>query len=258
MRVMLKVAYDGTNYCGWQLQPNAVTIEGVLNKALTELLGEEIQVIGTSRTDAGVHALGNVAVFDTDTRIPAEKICLALNARLPEDIVVQESLQVPEDFYPRKCVSKKTYEYKILSRSRPLPLLRFCACYTRQCFDVEKMNQAGQLLVGEHDFRGFCSIKTQAMTTVRTIHSLQVREEKLQQGGSLITLQVTGSGFLYNMVRIIAGTLMEAGNGRKGLENIEKALVTGERTLAGPTAPACGLTLVEIQFENSDKMEALK
>lgn len=258
MRVMLRVAYDGTNYCGWQLQPNAVTIEGELNKALTELLGEEIQVTGTSRTDAGVHALGNAAVFDTVTRIPAEKICLALNARLPKDIVVQESSQVPDDFHPRRCVSKKIYEYKILSRNRPLPLLRFCSYYTRQGFDVEKMQAAGQLFVGEHDFRGFCSIKTQTLTTVRRIHDLQVQEEKLPQGGSLITIQVSGSGFLYNMVRIIAGTLMEAGSDRRSMETIEKALITGERTLAGPTAPACGLTLVEIQFENSGKTEVLK
>lgn len=254
MRVMLKVAYDGTNYCGWQLQPNAVTIEGVLNRELTGLLAQPVHVIGTSRTDAGVHALGNVAVFDMDEticRIPAEKIAPALNSRLPEDIVVQESGQVPDDFHPRKCVSAKTYEYHILSRTKPLPLMRLDSHYTWNVLDVGKMQKAADLLVGEHDFRGFCSIRTQAETTVRTIHSIEVKEQPLAMGGSYITIRVTGSGFLYNMVRIIAGTLMEAGMGKRDLETIKRAVETGERTLAGPTAPARGLTLAQIRFEEA-------
>lgn len=256
MRVMLKVAYDGTNYCGWQLQPNAVTIEGVLNKQLTGLLMQPVQVIGTSRTDAGVHALGNVAVFDMDEsicRIPAEKIAPALNSRLPEDIVVQESVQVPDGFHPRKCVSAKTYEYHILSRTKPLPLMRFDSHYTWNVFDVEKMQKAAELLVGEHDFKGFCSVRTQAETTVRRIYSIEVKEQLLTVGGSYITIRVNGNGFLYNMVRIIAGTLMEAGMGKRAPETIKRAVETGERTLAGPTAPARGLTLVEIRFEEAIK-----
>lgn len=248
MRVMIRVAYDGTAYCGWQVQPEAVTIEGMLNKALSELLSEDIHVIGTSRTDSGVHALGNVAVFDTSTRIPAEKICLALNARLPEDIVVQESVQVSDDFHPRKCVSEKTYEYKILSRQRQLPLLRYNTYYTRYPLDIALMQAAGDILVGEHDFKGFCSIKTQAETTVRTIYSLKVSQEQLACGGSIYTIRVTGSGFLYNMVRIIAGTLLEAGTGKRSLEEIRRAVETGERRCAGPTAPPQGLTLVGIKF----------
>jgi tRNA pseudouridine38-40 synthase len=250
---MLRVAYDGTNYCGWQLQPNAVTIEGILNQALTELLQTPIRVIGTSRTDAGVHALGNAAVFDTDTRIPPEKICMALNARLPEDIVVQSSEQVPDDFHPRRCVSEKTYEYQILSRKRPLPSMRHHTHYTWNTFDVEKMREAAGILVGEHDFKGFCSIKTQAESTVRTIYSITVEERELQAGGSLISIRVTGSGFLYNMVRIIAGTLMEAGMGKRSMQTIREAVETGERTLAGPTAPAKGLTLIGIKFEGLEK-----
>lgn len=254
MRVMLRVAYDGTNYCGWQLQPNAVTIEGVLNQQLTALLMQEIHVIGTSRTDAGVHALGNVAVFDMDERvcrIPPEKIAPALNAGLPDDIVVQESMRVFDDFHPRKCVSRKTYEYHILSRKAPLPLMRFDSHYTWNTFDVSKMQRAADLLVGEHDFKGFCSIRTSAQTTVRTIYSITVEEQPLAVGGSLITIRVTGSGFLYNMVRIIAGTLMEAGMDKRSTETIKRAVQTGERTLAGPTAPARGLTLAEIRFEEA-------
>ena len=123
-RVMLRVAYDGTDYCGWQLQPGKPTIESVLNEALTALLGKKITVIGASRTDSGVHSLGNVAVFDTDTRIPAEKICYALNQRLPDDIVIQESGEVSPDFHPRYCDSRKTYEYRILNRTFPLPTER--------------------------------------------------------------------------------------------------------------------------------------
>lgn len=256
MRVMIRVAYDGTNYCGWQLQPNAVTIEGVLNEKLSQLLSQPIRVIGTSRTDAGVHALGNVAVFDVDenlSRIPAAKIAPALNTRLPQDIVVQESCQVAEDFHPRKCVSGKTYEYHILSRQMPLPLMRFDSHYTWNTYDLEKMRQAAQVLVGEHDFKGFCSIKTQAETTVRTIYSIEVEEEKLVVGGSYFTIRVKGNGFLYNMVRIIAGTLMEAGMGKRSVETIQKAVETGERTLAGPTAPARGLTLAAIEFEEAMK-----
>ncbi len=248
MRVMLRVAYDGTNYCGWQIQPNAVTVEGELDKALSDLFKEDIHVIGASRTDSGVHALGNVAVFDTATRIPAEKICMALNARLPEDIVVQSSVQVEEDFHPRKCVSEKTYEYKILCRRIPLPSYRFHTHFLRTCPDVDKMRHAAECLVGEYDFKGFCSIKTQAESTVRTIYSIDVLEERLPEEGTLITIRVTGNGFLYNMVRIIAGTLIEAGFNKRTSDTIKQAIETGERTLAGPTAPAKGLTLVEIRY----------
>ena len=249
MRVMLRVAYDGTNYCGWQIQPEALTIEGELDKALTDLLNEEIHVIGASRTDSGVHALDNVAVFDTETRIPPEKICPALNARLPEDIVVQSSVQVADDFHPRKCVNAKTYEYKLLCREKPLPLYRFNTHFLRKCPDVELMRSAAKVLVGEHDFRGFCSIKTQAESTIRNVHSVEVIDENLSEGGVLLTIRVTGGGFLYNMVRIIAGTLIEAGYKKRDIDTIKRAVETGERTLAGPTAPAKGLTLVKIQFE---------
>ncbi len=148
MRVKLIVAYDGTRYHGWQLQPNNVTIESVLNQALSELLGEEIFVTGASRTDAGVHSRGNVAVFDTDTKIPAEKISYALNQRLPEDIVVQDSCEVPKDFHPRRINSKKTYEYRILNRKFPDPARRLDTYFYHHSLDVEKMREASFYLVG--------------------------------------------------------------------------------------------------------------
>lgn len=242
-RVKLVVAYDGTAYHGWQLQPGAPTIEGELNKALSELLREEIQVIGASRTDSGVHALCNVAVFDTDARIPAEKISYALNQRLPEDIRIQESAEVPADFHPRRCSSKKTYEYRILNTPFPLPTRRLYAHYTYVPLDVDRMRKAAEYLVGEHDFKSFCSVNSSAETTIRTIYELTVEKQQDE-----IVIRVSGNGFLYNMVRIIAGTLMEAGRGNIEPEQIIAILKARDRQAAGPTAPACGLMLVKYDF----------
>lgn len=248
-RIMLVVAYEGTNYCGWQVQPNGVTIEGVLNKKLSELLGESVLVTGASRTDSGVHSYGNVAVFDTDTRIPAEKIAYAVNQRLPDDIVVQCSLEVVSDFHPRHCNSRKTYEYRILNRKMPLPMLRRDTYFYHYPLDVSAMQQAADVLVGEHDFKSFCSTATTAETTVRTIYSLDVTRE-----GELITIRVTGSGFLYNMVRIIAGTLIQIGAGIRKPEEIRAMLAACDRSAAGPTAPAHGLTMIGIEYENVENI----
>lgn len=243
-RIKLVIAYDGTRYCGWQLQPGQPTIEGELNRALSDLLGEEIIVIGASRTDSGVHALGNVAVFDTESAIPAEKICRALNVRLPEDIRVQSSTEVSPDFHPRRCVSRKTYEYRILNRKIALPTERLYTTFVYYELDLKRMQEAAGYLIGEHDFKSFCSVKTQAIDTVRTIYQLDVN--KL---GDIITISVTGSGFLYNMIRIIAGTLIEIGRGAYPPERIKEMLEGLDRSLAGPTALAEGLTLMEIQYE---------
>lgn len=240
------VAYDGTNYHGWQLQPESITIEGVLNEALSSLFREEIQVIGASRTDAGVHAYGNVAVFDTTARIPAEKLPYALNRRLPEDIRIQRAVQVAEDFHPRRCESRKTYEYRILNTQFPLPQKRLYAHWTYYDLDVERMRQAAERLVGEHDFKSFCSVNTQAESTVRTIYELNVYRE--ENSPEEIVIRVTGSGFLYNMVRIIAGTLIEAGRGRLEPDDVGRMLEAKDRQAGGPTAPAKGLTLVEYRL----------
>lgn len=248
-RIKLIVAYDGTAYCGWQVQNNGITIEGVLNRTLSQLTGEEIQVIGASRTDSGVHALGNVAVFDTESRIPAEKFSFALNARLPEDIRIQNSCEVEADFHPRKCVSTKVYEYRILNRKFELPCERFTSYFYHRPLNVEAMRQAASYLVGEHDFKSFCSIHTQALTTVRTIYSIDV-----DKSGDFITICVKGSGFLYNMVRIIAGTLIQAGIGAIAPEEVEKMLLAKDRQAACQTAPARGLRLVEIQYESLERV----
>ena len=243
-RIMLIVAYEGTNYCGWQVQPNGVTVEGVLNEKLSELLGESIVVTGASRTDSGVHSYGNVAIFDTETRIPPEKISYALNQRLPDDIVIQQSGEVRSDFHPRHCNSKKTYEYRILNRRFPIPMLRRDTYFYHYPLDVAKMQQAADYLLGEHDFQSFCSPATSAKTTVRMIFSLDVITQ-----GAIIAIRVTGNGFLYNMVRIIAGTLIEVGSGAREPEQMSEILAASDRSAAGPTAPAHGLTMIGIEYE---------
>lgn len=258
-RILLRVAYDGTNYHGWQVQPNAKTIEGELNRVLTQLTGEKIQVTGASRTDAGVHALGNVAVFDTASKIPAEKFSYALNQRLPEDIVIQSSLQVADDFHPRHCDCCKTYEYDILNRTFPLPAYRNTAYFLYGDLDLDAMRRACQAFPGEHDFASFCAAGAQVQTTVRTIYSLEVLEQPLAVTGRgvssqrlperLLTIRVRGNGFLYNMVRIIAGTLVEVGRGHIRPEEVEGIIDACDRAKAGPTAPARGLRLVEIKYD---------
>lgn len=243
-RIKLVVAYDGTNYCGWQIQPNGVTIEQKLNEALSGLLGVDTKVTGASRTDAGVHSLGNVCVFDTDSRMPAEKFSYALNSRLPEDIVVQASCEVSADFHPRFSKSQKTYEYRILNRTFRMPQRRLDTYFYYHPLDEGRMQKAADYLIGEHDFKSFCSIHSQAETTVRRIDSCTVKRD-----GDLVTIRITGNGFLYNMVRIIAGTLIRVGGGELQPEQIPEILAAKDRAAAGPTAPAHGLTMIGIEYE---------
>lgn len=243
-RVKMVLAYDGTNYCGWQLQSNGITIEAVLGSALSELLREPIVVIGASRTDSGVHAEGNVAVFDMENRMPADKICFALNQRLPEDIRVLSSEEVSSCWHPRKQNCVKTYEYRILNRKIAMPTLRLYSHFCYFPLDVNKMRRAASYLLGEHDFKSFCTVRGQAEDTVRTIYRMDVVEER-----GMITIRVSGSGFLYNMVRIIAGTLMKVGMGVYPPEHVKEILRARNRQAAGPTAPARGLTLMGLEYE---------
>lgn len=242
-RFMLTVAYDGTAYAGFQVQKDCPTIEGELNRALSGLLRENIRVIGASRTDAGVHALCNVAVFDSDTTIPAEKLAYALNARLPEDIRIQKSEEAAPDFHPRHCSSRKTYEYRITRGAFPVPVKRLYSCFTYHALNVDAMREAALYLVGEHDFKAFCAAAAVVESTVRTVYAVDVEEQ-----GADVVIRVCGSGFLYNMVRIIAGTLMEVGRGRWHAGKVAEALAACDRKKAGPTAPACGLMLVKYEF----------
>ena len=228
-RIKLTVAYDGTNYHGWQVQPNAVTIEGKLNEAISELTKETIQVIGASRTDAGVHALGNVAVFDTESRIPGGKFSYALNQRLPDDIVIQQSQEVDKDFHPRYCTCEKTYEYVILNRKFPLPEYRNTAFFYYGDLDIKAMQEATKAFLGEHDFAGFCSAGAQVKTTVRTIYELTVEKKD----NDMICIRVRGNGF---------------GKGNIEAKSLENRIAAADRSQAGPTAPARGLKLIRIQY----------
>jgi tRNA pseudouridine38-40 synthase len=249
-RVKMIVAYDGTNYCGWQIQNNGITIEEVLNKALTDLLKEPIIVTGASRTDSGVHAEGNVAVFDTENRMPADKICFALNQRLPDDVRILQSEEVAPDYHPRKQNCVKTYEYKIMNRKIEIPTLRLYSHFCYYSLDVEKMREGGAYLVGEHDFKSFCTARGQAEETVRTIYSLDI-----EKAGDLIIIRVKGSGFLYNMVRIIAGTLMKVGMGDYPPSHVEAIIDARDRNAAGPKAAARGLTLISLDYEKELEKE---
>lgn len=252
-RVMLTVAYDGTNYHGWQIQPNGNSIEEELNRALSDLCGCPITVSGASRTDTGVHALCNMAVFDTNMKMSADKFSYALNTRLPEDIKVLESKEVAPDFHPRYVKTVKTYEYRIYNSKFPNPVNRLYAFHSYLNLDVDKMNRASKYLYGEHDFKSFCSVNAQVESTVRTITGISVSTDKcdnfdIDSDSREIIIRVSGTGFLYNMVRIIAGTLIEVGRGALDVSEIEKILEKKDRNESGPTAPAKGLCLVKYEF----------
>lgn len=279
-RIMLTIAYDGTDYVGWQMQPNGIAVEQVINKALSELLKEDIIIAGASRTDSGVHADGNVAVFDTETRIPADKICFALNQRLPKDIVCTSSCEVKLDFHPRHADCTKTYEYTIYNAVHPDPIKRRYSYFVYVPLDIDAMRQAAEYLKGEHDFASFCSAHAQVKTTVRNIYSLDIIQgDEINQGdGSLIEkgnnedkkeaieidgpqriyvshdikIRISGNGFLYNMVRIIVGTLVKVGYHFYPPEYVKTILDACDRTKAGPKAPAEGLKLVGIEYNPED------
>jgi tRNA pseudouridine38-40 synthase len=242
-RVKLVVAYDGTNYCGWQIQPNGITIEEVLNQKLSKLTGENIRIIGASRTDSGVHARGNVAVFDSNTPIPGERISYALNQLLPEDIIVLSSEEVDLNWHPRYCDCKKTYEYRILNRKLPDPIRRNMTYHVSYDLDLEKMKQAALYLTGTHDYASFCNIRTNVEDTVRTIYSITI-----ERIADEIVIRITGNGFLYNMVRILVGTLVRVGRGFYTPEQVKDILEAKNRQAAGVTAKPQGLVLHEIQY----------
>lgn len=244
MRIKLTVSYDGTNYCGSQVQENGITIEEVLNKELSRFFSQDIKVIGASRTDSGVHALGAVFVFDVETKMPPEKISYAINVSLPPDIVVLDSKEVPKDFHPRFQKTSKTYEYFILNTDFNNPLLRHMSYHYRKYLDDKKMNDGIKYLIGKHDFTSFAAAGSQTRTFVRTIFEAGVKRD-----GDLIQIEITGDGFLYNMVRIIVGTLVEVGNGKREPIDIEKILEGKNRALAGSTAPANGLILRDIKYD---------
>lgn len=253
-RIRLRVAYDGTDYCGWQRQNNGATVEGELQKALDQLFGPGVELTGASRTDAGVHALGNVAVFDVETRIPPEKIAVALNHKLPENIRILESEEVAPDFHPRYAKSEKTYEYTVIQTDIEIPTLARYGYHVYRPLNVEAMQEVAKDLEGTHDFSAFCSARAQVQTKVRTVYEVQVRQEPLTGvKGQKIVIRVRGNGFLYNMVRIITGTLLRVGGGLIKPEQIPEILAAQDRSAAAETAPAHGLKLVKIEYPDYER-----
>lgn len=244
-RILFTIAYDGTNYYGWQKQnaEDQKTVQETFESALSRLFKQRVECIGASRTDRGVHALGQRAVCDVETSIPEERLLLAVNTYLPPDIRVMKAEFVANDFHPRYMAKNKTYEYKIYNNSLRNPLLRNFTEFVYKPLDEALMNEAAKLLLGTHDFKAFCSTGSSAKTTVRTIYSAEVKRNK-----DMVILSINGNGFLYNMVRIIAGTLIYIGMGKLPKEVISKMLETGERKIGGITASPCGLTLLEINY----------
>lgn len=246
MRVFLRVAYDGTNFHGWQFQEGQKTIQGEIEKALCTLLKKPTTITGASRTDAGVHALSNIAVFDTDSTIPGDRFLFALNDILPEDIKIVESKYVSEDFNPRYNVVDKTYEYRIYNGQVAIPTKRLYSYHYRGKLDDVAMNKAAEYLVGTHDFTSFSSVHAQVRTFVRTIFFCKVTREDDE-----VIISVNGNGFLYNMVRIIAGTLLEVGCAKRNPKEIKEILDKRDRIFAGQTLPPQGLILKDIHYENA-------
>jgi len=243
--ICLLVSYDGTRYHGFQTQPNGNTIQDRLEDAIRKLTGEEVRVTGSGRTDAGVHARGQVVNFHTLSRIPAERWALALNSRLPEDIVVRAAAEVDPSFHARRDAVAKTYRYTINTNRFPDVFCRRYQYHHPTPLDTGAMREGLRHLVGEHDFTSFCSIHTAAADRVRTIFEARLAEEP----GGLLNLVLTGNGFLYNMVRIIAGTLLQVGEGKLPPDRVAAILAAKDRSLAGPTAPAHGLTLMEVGYD---------
>ncbi len=243
-RILITVAYDGTAYHGWQVQDNGPTIEGELNKAIERLTGSVTEVIGASRTDSGVHGLGNRAVFDTDSTIPAERFSAAINTFLPDDIRVMSSKEVDVTWHPRKVRTIKTYEYRIDRGQIPNPLKVRYAWNVWGKLDTTAMKEAAGYLIGEHDFTSFCAAASQVEDKTRKIAAIDI--EEIADKDEMI-IRVRGYGFLYNMVRIIVGTLVQVGFGKIYPAEVERILKAHDRTKAAETAPAQGLTLVAIE-----------
>jgi len=243
----LTLAYDGTNFCGWQFQPGQQTVQGELQRAWNEITGETARMTATSRTDAGVHALGQVVGIDTESRLSAMELLGGINAKLPKDIVLLSIEGAPSEFHATHDARRKRYRYQIHNaRHRPL-FERTHVWHVPQALDVAAMRQAGQTLVGTHDFASFQSTGSERESTVRTIFAVDVN---CRTGGESppIVIEVEGDGFLYNMVRIIVGTLVEVGLGRREVDSLEKVLASCDRRQAGRTAPPQGLMLLRVEF----------
>ncbi|MDB5053086.1 MAG: tRNA pseudouridine synthase [Bacilli bacterium] len=250
--IMMVVSYDGTAYCGFQVQPRDNTVQQELERAIYELTGERVKIISSGRTDAGVHAKAQVINFLTDSIIPAERWCFAVNTRLPRDIVVHKASEVPLHFHSRHLAKRKTYRYTIQRTKIPNVFYRHTRFHHPTRLDLSEMQKALAHLVGEHDFSAFCSARTPVGSHVRTIYeaTMDFIAEPADGDGQagVIHIYITGNGFLYNMVRIIVGTLLQIGQGKRNSDEMHTILMSRDRQKAGPTALAHGLTLWDVGY----------
>ena len=243
--IKLTIEYDGKDFNGWQKQPNKLNIQGEIEQVISSITGEEnIELNASGRTDAGVHALGQVANFKTNSKIPIEKMAIAINSRLKKSILIKKAEEVEQRFHSRYNCKRKTYRYVINNSECGTAIYRNLEYHVPQKLNVSKMKQAAEYFIGEHDFKGFKASETSSKSSVRIIYQAEVKEENEK-----IYIELTGNCFLDNMVRIIAGTLVDVGLGKIEIEEIEEIIKSGDRTKAGKTLPPQGLYLVKVEYE---------
>ena len=241
--IKLTIEYDGKDFNGWQKQPNKLNIQGEIERAIFSITGEEVDLIASGRTDAGVHALGQVANFKTESNLPIEKIAVAINSRLKKSIIIKNAEEVEESFHSRYNCKKKTYRYIINNSKEGTAIYRGLEYHVPQKLNVDKMKKAVKYFIGEHDFKAFKASGTSSKSSVRIIYDADVMVD-----GEKILIELTGNGFLYNMVRIISGTLVDVGLGKIEVDNIPKIIEGGKREMAGKTLPPHGLYLVSVNY----------
>ena len=249
MRYGLKIAYDGTDYAGWQRQKNAVSVQEKLEEAVYLALGNRVNITASGRTDAGVHAVGQVCHFDLQSTVPPEKMPDCLNRFLPNDIRAVDGFYAGEEFDSNRSAKKKTYRYSLYVSAREMPLKERYATRIENAKELALLQSIAKFFEGEHDFKAFCASGSSVKTTVRTVYSVRV-EESESYGSRDINIFVTGNGFLYNMVRTMVGELLDLADGRRTEESLLSAYQTGDRSLLGKTMPAKGLTLMQVEYDN--------
>ena len=242
--IKLTIEYDGKDFNGWQKQPNKLNIQGEIERAIKEVTGEEVDLIASGRTDAGVHAIAQSANFKTNSNIPTEKIPIALNTKLKQSIRIKSAVEVDERFHSRYNCKQKTYRYIINNGETASALYRNMEYFIPEKLNVEKMKEAVKYFEGEHDFKGFKASGTSSKSSIRKIYKTQVKKD-----GDRIIIELTGNGFLYNMVRIIAGTLVDVGLEKINPNDITEIIESKDRARAGKTLPPQGLYLVKVEYE---------
>lgn len=243
--IRLTIEYDGKDFNGWQKQPNKLNIQGEIEKVLEKITGEEIELIASGRTDAGVHAIGQVANFKTNSNIAIEKVPIAINSQIKNSIKIKDAKEVDERFHSRYNCKKKTYRYVIDNSKYGSAIYRNLSYHIPTKLDIEEMKKAIKYFEGEHDFKAFKSSGTSSKSSIRTIYNAEIKTNKEN-----ILIELTGNGFLYNMVRIISGTLVDVGLGKIKANDIQKIIESKDRQKAGKTLPPSGLFLVSVEYEN--------